>query len=174
MKNFKENFQILVRDCISAHCRLVKPSKAVRKWDGQTPYSVHPIWCAMMILHETALPEDIRVDGSQALLFHDVIEDTLAELPAYLSERVKKLVADMTFESSDEEMLKVWDKPIEVKLFKLYDKVSNLMDASWMSEQKLKRYQEYTLKLAREVETVYGKLNIIKLAESIIPADHFK
>jgi len=43
-----------------------------------------------------------------------------------------------------------------------------------MSEQKLKRYQEYTLKLAREVETVYGKLNIIKLVESIIPADHFK
>ena len=104
------------------------------KWDGLTPYSVHPIWCATMILHETALAEDIRVDGSQALLFHDVLEDTLAELPNYLSERVKNLVQDMTFESSDVEMLKVWDKPIEVKLFKLYDKVSNLMDARWMPD----------------------------------------
>ena len=87
-----------------------------------------------MILHETALAEDIRVDGSQALLFYDVLEDTLAELPNYLSDRVKKLVQDMTFESSDVEMLKVWDKPIEVKLFKLYDKVSNLMDARWMPD----------------------------------------
>ena len=174
MKNFQKNFQILVTDCINAHSRPIKPSKAVRKWDGQTPYSVHPIWCAMMILHETALPEDIRADGSQALLFHDVLEDTLAELPDYLSARVKELVSDMTFESSDEEMVKVWDKSIEVKLLKLYDKVSNLMDSSWMSEQKLKRYQEYTLKLAREVEMAYGMLNIIKLAESIIPADHFK
>ena len=134
MKDFKENFQKLANDCISAHNFPVKPSKAVRKWDGKTPYSVHPIWCATMILHETVLAEEIRVDGSQALLFHDVLEDTLAELPSYLSDRVKKLVQDMTFESSDVEMLKVWDKPIEVKLFKLYDKVSNLMDARWMPD----------------------------------------
>ena len=173
MKDFKENFQSLVNYCISAHCRPVKPSKAVRKWDGKTPYSVHPIWCATMILHETALAEDIRVDGSQALLFHDVLEDTLAELPNYLSERVKNLVQDMTFESSDEEMLKVWDKPIEVKLFKLYDKVSNLMDASWMSPEKQRKYREYTNRLTQEVQTHYGELNIVKLAK-ILTADHFK
>ena len=170
MKDFKENFQKLVNDCISAHCFSVKPSKAVRKWDGKTPYSVHPIWCATMILHETALAEEIRVDGSQALLFHDVLEDTLAELPNYLSDRVKKLVQDMTFESSDEEMLKVWDKPIEVKLFKLYDKVSNLMDASWMSPEKLRKYREYTNRLTQEVQTHYGELNIVKLAK-ILAAD---
>ena len=173
MKDFKEDFQKLANDCISAHNFPVKPSKAVRKWDGKTPYSVHPIWCATMILHETALAEDIRVDGSQALLFHDVLEDTLAELPNYLSDRVKKLVQDMTFESSDEEMLKVWDKPIEIKLFKLYDKVSNLMDASWMSPEKLQRYREYTNRLTQEVQTHYGELNIVKLAK-ILTADHFK
>ena len=170
MKDFQENFQKLANDCISAHNFPVKPSKAVRKWDGKTPYSVHPIWCATMILHETALAEDIRVDGSQALLFHDVLEDTLAELPNYLSDRVKKLVQDMTFESSDEEMLKVWDKPIEVKLFKLYDKVSNLMDASWMSPEKLRKYREYTNRLTQEVQTHYGELNIVKLAK-ILTAD---
>ena len=170
MKDFKENFQKLVNDCISAHCFSVKPSKAVRKWDGLTPYSVHPVWCATMVLHETALAEDIRIDGSQALLFHDVLEDTLAELPNYLSERVKNLVQDMTFESSDVEMLKVWDKPIEVKLFKLYDKVSNLMDASWMSPEKLRKYREYTNRLTQEVQTHYGELNIVKLAK-IFTAD---
>ena len=170
MKDFKENFQKLVNDCISAHCFSVKPSKAVRKWDGLTPYSVHPVWCATMVLHETALAEDIRIDGSQALLFRDVLEDTLAELPNYLSERVKNLVQDMTFESSDVEMLKVWDKPIEVKLFKLYDKVSNLMDASWMSPEKLRKYREYTNRLTQEVQTHYGELNIVKLAK-ILAAD---
>src|SRR4030065_110606 len=53
MKDFKENFQNLVNDCIGAHCRPVKPSKEVRKRDGKSPYSVHPIWRATMILHET-------------------------------------------------------------------------------------------------------------------------
>ena len=38
MKDFKENFQKLANDCVSAHCRPVKPSKAVRKWDGLTPF----------------------------------------------------------------------------------------------------------------------------------------
>jgi len=37
-----------------------KPSKAVRKWDGRTPYAVHPVWCAMTLLTETTLPEDLR------------------------------------------------------------------------------------------------------------------
>ena len=97
MKNFQKNFQILVTDCINAHSRPVKPSKAVRKWDGETPYSVHPIWCAMMILRDGS-SEDISADGSQALLFHDVLEDTLAELPDYLSAS-GELVSDMTLKA---------------------------------------------------------------------------
>lgn len=167
MKDFRENFQSLVDYCINAHRYPVKPSKAFRKWDGQTPYSVHLIWCAMMIFHETTLAEETRVTGSQALLFHDVLEDTKADLPAYLSDEVKKLVSDMTFESSNDEMQKIWDKSIEVKLLKLYDKVSNLMDGSWMSPEKLQKYRAYTRKLTEDVQARYGELNIVKLAKTL-------
>ncbi len=38
-----------------------KPGKFARKWDGVTPYSIHPVWCAMMILHEPLLDPTTRV-----------------------------------------------------------------------------------------------------------------
>ncbi len=51
----------LINFAITAHQDFSrKPSKTVRLWDKDTPYSVHPIWCAMTLLHETDLPEPIR------------------------------------------------------------------------------------------------------------------
>ncbi len=145
-----------------------KPSKAVRKWDGKTPYGVHPTWCAMTLLTETSLSEEIRVIGSQALLLHDVLEDTTEDLPPGTSERVSALVAEMTFESSDEEMEKVWTRSRECKLLKLYDKTSNLLDGAWMSAEKRGRYVAYTLRLAEEVEQHFGaELNILKIARAV-------
>ena len=151
-----------------AHAEMsTKPSKAVRKWDGKTPYGVHPTWCAMTLLTEVTLPEDIRATGAQALLLHDILEDTTAGLPDGVSSKVAQLVEDMTFASSDEEMRMVWSKSKEVKLFKLYDKVSNLLDGSWMSAEKHARYVAYTLRLCDEVERRYGALNIVQIARAI-------
>ena len=144
-----------------------KPSKAFRKWDGQTPYAVHPLWCATMLLAEPALPEELRVHGSEALLLHDVLEDTTEGLPVGTSEKVTSLVEDMTFSSSDEEMEKVWSKSDEVILLKLYDKVSNLLDGCWMSAEKRQKYVAHTLRLASRVERVYGQLNIIRITRAI-------
>ncbi|MDP2669133.1 MAG: hypothetical protein Q8P07_04845 [bacterium] len=144
-----------------------KPSKAVRKWDGKTPYGIHPVWCAMTLLAETTLPEKFRVTGALALLFHDVKEGTTAELPKGLLREVVRLVEGMTFESSDEEMLKIWSRSRKIKLLKLYDKVSNLLDGSWMSKEKRVRYAKYLLRLCRDVEPHYGKLNIIRIARAI-------
>jgi len=145
-----------------------KPSKATRKWDGKTPYAVHPIWCASTIATETMLEERVRNEGIQALLYHDVIEDTTRPIPEHLCERVRQHILDMTFENSDVEMEQIWSKPIEIKLYKLYDKVSNLLDGSWMSSEKRTRYENYTKKLCDEVESHYGELNITRIARSII------
>ncbi len=145
-----------------------KLSNAVRKWDGKTPYGVHPTWCAMTLLTETLLPEKIRTVGAQVLLLHDILEDTTTELPDEISDKVARLVMDMTFASSDEEMVKVWTKSIEVKLLKLYDKVSNLLDGSWMSADKHARYASYTLRLCDEVEKHYGTLNIVTITRAIV------
>lgn len=142
--------------------------KSARRWDKKTPYSIHPIWCAMTLLHETSLPEDLRRDGSQALLYHDILEDTEWPLPSWLSTRVIKLVMDMTFESSQHEMKEIWNKPPEIRLFKLYDKTSNRMDGVWMDKEKREMYTEYSSRLCDDVEKNYGKLNITRIARAII------
>jgi len=144
-----------------------KPSKAFRKWDGRTPYGIHPVWCAMTLLHEYALLEELRIAGAQALLFHDIFEDTTADLPEGTDERVRELVEGMTFESSDEEMEKVWERSPEIRLIKLYDKVSNCYDDVWMTPEKRERYRTYTRKLADDVEANYGSLTIVKFARAL-------
>lgn len=144
-----------------------KPSNMVRKWDRATPYGVHPVWCAMTFLHETMLSEEVRMRGALALLYHDILEDTVAALPGETSEKIRYLVREMTFESSGHEMVEIWSRDIEVKLLKLYDKVSNLMDGAWMSVEKRARYTAYTLRLADEVEQSYGALNIVRIVRAI-------
>ena len=129
---------------------------------------MHPIWCAMTILHETSLPEELRRDGFQALLYHDVLEDSQLKLPDWLSERIQTLVGDMTFESSQQEMIELWSKPEDVRLLKLYDKTSNFMDGVWMDKEKRKRYAENILKLCDDVEKGYGELNITRIARAIV------
>jgi hypothetical protein len=140
-----------------------KPSKAVRKWDGKTPYAVHPVWCAMTILHETTLPEDLRLRGAQVLLLHDVLEDTTFGLPDDTPEDVRRLVKEMTFESFNEETVEIWFKSDEARLFKLYDKVSNLLDGSWMNPSKRIAYLAYSLNLCMSTRRIYGELNIMRM-----------
>lgn len=147
--------------------KALKPSKAVRKWDETTPYGIHPTWCAMTLLTETTLPEELRVTGAQALLFHDILEDTTVGLPSGTPHEVVELVEGMTFASSDEEMELIWTRSREIKLLKLYDKTSNLLDAAWMSEEKRTRYAAYLAKLCDEIEPLYGRLNIIQIARAI-------
>ena len=152
---------------IEAH-RKSKPNKSTRLWDKKTPYSIHPIWCAMTLLHETSLPEDLRRDGSQALLYHDILEDTEYPLPSWLSTIVQELVIEMTFESSRRERKDIWTKFPEVRLLKLYDKVSNLMDGIWMLPERRKEYEGFISRLCDDVEENYDKLNITRIARTII------
>lgn len=145
----------------------IKPTKATRKWDGQTPQGIHPTWCAMTILQEPTLPEELRATGALALIFHDLLEDTTVDLPTATTRRVRQLVEQMTFTGMADEMTQIWDKPAEVWLFKLYDKVSNLLDGQWMAGEKAESYKSYTLELADRVEQRFGSLNIVKIARTI-------
>jgi len=148
------------------HCRHEKNS--VRKWDNMTPYSAHPMWCAMSLLTETSLPEKLRTNGCKALMWHDVLEDTtLTVLPDDTPQLVFQYVTDMTFSNFECELDEVWSKSKEIRLFKLYDKTSNLLDGTWMTDKKWLCYINFTNKLADDVEAEYGLLNIIKIARSI-------
>jgi hypothetical protein len=142
--------------------------KAFRKWDGKTPYHIHPIWCATMLATETTLDDVTRDEGVLTLLYHDVLEDTTPGLPDWLSSRVIDLIGMMTYEGMAEEISQIWHKPKEARLYKLYDKVNNLLDWQRSSVIKHERYQEYTRNLCSDVERNYGELNITKIARAVL------
>ena len=144
------------------------PAKAFRKADGKTPYEIHPIWCAMTILHEMTLPEEIRTRGAIVLLYHDVLEDTTAVPTFQIDEITREQIEQMTFASNAAEMEEVWDRPRIIWLYKLYDKVSNLMSSSFMDSEKIARHKAYLRRLVVEVEKDYPELNIIKLAKALL------
>lgn len=162
--------------CIEAHQKYSsEPKKSVRLWDEKTPYAIHPIWCALTFLAEANLPDYLlgeRKNCTLALLFHDVKEDSTMDLPVWLPSCVIEMVESMTFSGKEGataiEIREIWSHPAIVRLLKLYDKVSNLLDGSWMTDEKWNnQYVPYVQKLADDVELNFGSLNIVRIARSI-------
>jgi hypothetical protein len=147
--------------------------KACRRHDKKTPCAVHPIWSAMTLLAEPAVPERTRRIGYQALLWHDIFEDTeLKKVGRVLKsapKAVQDLVKQMSFSSFKEERRKLWNRSDDVKFLKLYDKVSNLLDGTWMDDETWDGYVDHTLRLATEVAASFPKrdLNIVRIARVI-------
>lgn len=144
------------------------PSNATRFWDKKTPYIVHPLWCAATIAFEQKLPPEVRARGFLILLFHDILEDTYGELPNDLSHEVKEGVRRMTFYENKIEHARIWSLPPEIRLFKLYDKTCNLLDAIETNPEKIKKNNELVSELIADVEKNYGTLNITKIARSLV------
>ena len=146
-----------------------------RNWDKRTPYSIHPLWCTTTFLQETKLSGDAKRRRTQcalALIFHDFREDTTATLPTWLPRGVLSLIDYMTFSgevgSTAIEIRQIWSRPKIIRLLKLYDKVSNLLDGIWMPDEKWnEQYVPYVLKLASDVEKNYGDLNIVRIARAV-------
>jgi hypothetical protein len=168
VKHARDMFSRAFIHAVRAHnMKSVEPRKCFRKHDMRTPMHVHPTWCAMTLMHETSLSYEARKRGALALQLHDVLEDTTAGLPDGTPEEVEELVNEMTFDSYGAELDSFWKISKEAQLLKLYDKVSNLMDGSWMSPEKRTIYVCYTRLLAQKARENYGELNIVKIAEAI-------
>ncbi|MEZ4616347.1 MAG: hypothetical protein R2867_12710 [Caldilineaceae bacterium] len=74
-QTYADQLGAAIAHAIEAHTHFPNtPRDAVRIWDQRTPYVIHPIWCAMTLLTETALPETIRYPGAIALLWHDTLK----------------------------------------------------------------------------------------------------
>ncbi|MCP5016331.1 MAG: hypothetical protein GY938_13825 [Ketobacter sp.] len=157
-----------IQFAVDAHIRNPNSdSDSVRFWDMSTPYIVHPAWCAMTILTECNLPEEVRLSGYKALIWHDVLEDTKLTPPKETSSEVLHFINEMTFTSFSSEQEEVWGKAPVVRLFKLYDKVSNLLDGDWMKTEKWNSYVDFTRKLISDVELNYGPLNIVIIGKAV-------
>jgi hypothetical protein len=151
-----------------AHIEHAKKSDdSVRFHDRSTPYIIHPLWCAMTIMTETKLPENLRLNGYQTLMWHDVLEDTDFELPNDMNFEIISMIQDMSFDSFEFERELIWQKSTFIRLLKLYDKTSNLLDASHLTDQKWNAYVDFTQKLIMDAEQNYGELNIVKISKSI-------
>lgn len=158
------NYVIRVHD---THARA--PRKRFRKWDGATPFAIHPVWCAMTILTETALPPKLRTRGAIALLQHDLLEDTTAPLHPSTTAEEQRLVEEMTFVNFEEEVERVWERSPECRLCKCYDKVSNLLDMNWQTNKR-EQYVAYTRRLIAEARERYGDLHITRITAAICAA----
>ncbi|MDP9316303.1 MAG: hypothetical protein M3R24_36540 [Chloroflexota bacterium] len=157
-----------VQHTVRAHAHFPNtPRDSVRLWDQRTPYAIHPIWCAMTLLTETTLPDDIRYHGYLALLWHDTLEDTTLPLPQDIDPVVQRLVEEMTFINLDDEFIRVWERSETTKLLKLYDKVSQFLDGTWLSDTRWQQLLDHTRKLQTFVEATYGELNIVKIARAV-------
>lgn len=164
-----KKFTEYIRYVADAHQEKVLPTaKAFRYFPSgeRNPYFTHPLWCAEMMLLETALPEQLREDGAVALLFHDVLEDTSAPLPDGLSAETVRLIQDMTYANFAEEVAGVLAKDKVVHLVKLYDKVAALYDACLRSFR-YPEWLDFTEKLLASVEQNYGELHIVILGREL-------
>lgn len=148
----------------NAHAQFPKqPKNSVRYFDLMTPYGVHPIGCGMLLLAEPALPAKTRCYGALALWYHDALEDTAFDLPP-LPAQVMEWIHELTFQGgSAEEMKFIWNRSVEARLFKCYDKWWNLADGyrTWMKERGPEyqaRYLNYTKDLAMNVEASLHEL----------------
>jgi hypothetical protein len=167
-RELADELDFSIHHTIQAHSNYPKTQDdTIRFWDKTTPYAIHPIWCAVTLLTETQLPADIRFKGYQVLLWHDTLEDTNLPLPENADEEVAQLVLEMTFLGFKDELEKIWTCRDIVKLLKLYDKVSILLDAVWMKTEKWNHLVDYTDRLRQFVLETYGDLNIVKIAGAV-------
>lgn len=121
----------------------------------------------MTILAEPLLPETTRRVGSIVLLWHDLLEDTTADLLETTPQQVRQLVQEMTFDSFDHEMRDLWQRSDLTKLFKLYDKTSQFFDAVWLRDARYAQLLNHTQQLITFVQQSYGELNIVKIAQAL-------
>lgn len=131
------------------------------------PYLVHPFFCAAMLIADQRLPDEKRKLGFQALILHDVLEDTSAKLPRWVNPKVKKLVKEMTFEDWEKKKKEVGKKSKFVKLLLLVDGIANMYEET-PNPKKWKDYKKQVQYLLKEVRKDYPKSRIVQMGKMII------
>lgn len=136
--------------------------------DGKVPFVVHPLWCAMMIINDSGIPFKIKKIGYEALLLHDVLEDSSLGLPDDINPEVEELIKEMTHDTWEEEQ-DLSNKSDLVKLLKLYDKVATLYDETIRSD--IKRRKEWIAlieMLLKDVESLYPEARIVSITKGLL------
>ena len=136
--------------------------------EGKVPFVVHPIWCATTLLNDQRIPFEQRRIGYQALLLHDVLEDTSLPLPDFVGPEVKDAVEQMSHGTwEDEQVLE--GKSDFVKLLKLCDKMSSIFDETVRPDpQRRSEWKALTTRLYEDVKEAYGETRIVTLCKAML------
>lgn len=142
------------------HC-----TKKDMRQDGNVPFVAHPLWCAMMLLNDTRVPYEERRVGFQALLLHDVLEDTSLPLPDWVEPEVVALVGAMTHGTWEAEQ-RVEEKSSLVQLLKLCDKTASMYDENVRPDlQRRREWKALLTKLVQLVEPRYPGSRVVAVAK---------
>ncbi len=143
-----------------------------RRWDGKTPFGVHPILLAMLFLNEESLPEEFRVRGAKALFAHDIPEDTTAELPTWATDdpQVLRLIKELTFNDGVDKFKEMWNRSSDAIILLLFDVTMNMTCRGKIRQERLAEYKAHMPKHIAYVEKYYPNLEILKIAKAFLAA----
>lgn len=162
-----QEFKRLLDFIYSAHQEHL--TKNAFRQDGRVPFVVHPLWCAMMLVNDTRIPDEERQQGFQALLLHDILEDTSLPIPDFVEPAVVELVQAMTHTSWEEEKDIEGKSPL-VLLLKLCDKMASMYDETVRQSVigRRREWKELTQRLLNEAEKNYKESRITQIARAIL------
>ena len=167
-----EEFKKLTDFAYEAHELNINDHGWTTRQLGNVPFVVHPLWCALTVLNDTTIDQDLRELGFRVLLLHDVLEDTRFKLPPDLNEKTISLINDMTYDNFDEEKKHVPSKPVFLQFLKLIDKVSTIYDnhgpISCLKPERQRDWRQYTELLLKNTETEFGHTQSYKTAKTIV------
>lgn len=139
--------------------------------NGIVPYANHAIWAATTVLLDVHLPQKIRELGYVVLLYHDVLEDTSAAIPPWVSEEALHCINEMTFKNFRSSLAEIPGKSPLIKLFILVDKLSTLIEEHIAPvPEKRKLWRDTVAYLANEVEAHFGRTRIVIMARAFVEA----
>lgn len=147
-----------------------KSKRDTLRQKGKTPYITHPLFAASLLLADQRIPWEDRYYGYQILVLHDVIEDTTAEFPDWIDERVAEGVKELTFQDNitiDEKKEIVRNKNSFVKLLILCDTISNVYEEH-VGEIKRHVWKEMDIEILEDVRKVYGDVRVVEISEKIL------
>lgn len=127
-----------------------------------------------MLLNDTRIPFKQREVGFEALLLHDVLEDTNLGIPEWIESKVRKLVEEMTFKSFEQEVRELKNKSTFIKLLKLVDKLGTMYEEGIGGSSKRRAgWKELTAKLLKDVEKEYGDIRVVQVGKSILDSTNW-
>jgi CYTH domain-containing protein len=164
------DLDVIIHFMITAHTKLCTKD-LYRRFDGQTPFFVHPLGMFTMILNDDKLPYTLRRNAAIVALLHDTLEDTRvlkeviktnlmsANLNEIEVETIIHYIEKLTFKSSAESRNAHMTRteaafPIEV-LVRAADVADNLQTLSAFKKSTLIENIAYMEVLLQELSAIY-------------------